>query len=328
LSTRHKPRAVFACRAVLRAILVAAALLFLAGIRVMAQPATSPSAPPTIPAWQTAAGGHMEFEVASIHLGEPGTFMHPNIVLNNEDTPVPPGGQFAADFPLQIFIEFAYKIMPTHEQEEAMLAHLPKWVATDHFVIQARFAGSPTKDQIRLMVQSLLAERFKLAVHIEAREVPVLGVVLDKPGRIGPRLRPHSDGPSCDASLVTPLDRNSPSVPPGGFLPFCGRVQAIDGPNHMVLVGGRNITLDHLAGYLPDFEDVGRPFADQTGLTGTYDFSLSWLPDRGGSAAQPVDAQGPSFYEALKDQLGLKLIPTHAVVRMLVIDHVEEPTPN
>jgi bla regulator protein blaR1 len=289
-------------------------------------------APPSQSAnWQTAAGGHAEFEVASIHLSEPGSFVHPNMALNNEDTPVPPGGEFIADFPLQIFIEFAYKIMPTHEQEEAMLAHLPKWVAADHFVIRAHFAANPTKDQIRLMMQSLLSDRFRLVTHFQSQDAAVFALVLDRQGRLGSRIRPHVEGMPCDASFAAPTDRTSPSLAPGGFLPHCGLVQAIDGPNHTVLIGARNIALDHIAAYLSDFEGQGRPIVDQTGLNGTFDFSLNWLPDRirllpAGSA--PLDAQGPSFLEALRDQLGLKLKPTHASVQTLVIDHVEQPTPN
>jgi uncharacterized protein (TIGR03435 family) len=99
-----------------------------------------------------------------------------------------------------------------------------------------------------------------------------------------------------------------------------------------MLVGARNITLDHLAGYLSDFDDQGRPIVDQTGLSGSWDFSLNWLPDRGGSSpAGPVqfpDADGPSLFEALKDQLGLKLEPTKASIPVLVIDHVEQPSAN
>ena len=114
-------------------------------------------------------------------------------------------------------------------------------------------------------------------------------------------------------------------------MPSCGVVQAIDGLTHTVLVGARNIAVDHIAGYLSDFEGEGRPIVDETGLSGTFDFSLIWLPERirllpAGTA--PFDAQGPSLLEALKDQLGLKLKPTHAVVQTLVIDHVEQPSPN
>lgn len=323
MTTRPLPRVFLADRAIHAGILPFAAALFLSTVPAVAQ-TTEGTAATKPPAWQTAAGGHAEFDVASIRRSEPGTFLRPNMVLNSEDTPVPPGGLFVADFPLQIFIEFAWKIMPSHEQEDAMLAHLPRWVATDHFVIRAQFTGSPTKDQIRLMMQSLLADRFKLAVHFENRDVPVFALVVDKQGKLGPRIRPHDEGAPCGKALAVPADRTSPAVPPGGFLAHCGGVQAIDGPNHTMLVGARNVALDHFVGYLSDFVDPGRPIVDQTGLSGAWDFSLNWLPD----GSQPADGDGPSIFEALKDQLGLKLKPTRASVPVLVIDHVEQPSRN
>lgn len=154
------------------------------------------------------------------HLGEPGKFTPPNFALNIDDTSIPPGRRLLADFPLESYIEFAYKIMPAREQTETMLAHLPKWVATDRFVIQAKAEGKPTKDQMRLMMQSLLADRFKLAVHFETQTVPVLALGLKKSGEIGPRLRPHSQGPSCDTALAVPRDRSSPSVIQEGLCLF------------------------------------------------------------------------------------------------------------
>jgi bla regulator protein blaR1 len=176
----------------------------------------------SVPKWQTAAGGRMEFEVASIRLEEHGKFVPPNIDLGNDDTPIPHGGPFIADFPLEKYIEFAYKIAPSRDQEEAMIAHLPKWVATDRFVIQAKAEGNPTKDQMRLMMQSLLADRFQVAVHFETREASVPALALKKPGKLGPRLRPNSEGPSCDNKLTMPADPSSPSVIPGGFVQICG----------------------------------------------------------------------------------------------------------
>jgi bla regulator protein blaR1 len=314
-----------------RPILAGTLSTFLLLVIVPAIAQTSPS-PTQVTAWQTAAGGHAEFEVASIHLSEPGTFLRPNMVLNAEDTPVPAGGHFVADFSLLIFIEFAWNLMPTREQESAMVAHLPRWVATDHFVIRAQFSGNPTKDQIRLMMQSLLVERFGLAVHFETHEAPAFALVASSPGKLGPRIRPHSNGPACDAMVAVPADRASPTLPPGGFLAACGRVLTVDGPNHTVVLGARNITLDHLAGYLGDIGNLDRPLVNQTGFAGTYDFSMSWLPEREGSsaapAAQSLDAQGPSFIEALRDDLGLKLKPTRAPIQTLVVDHVEQPTPN
>ncbi len=288
--------------------------------------------PSHLPAWQIAAGTRSEFEVASIRLAKPDTLLRPNLVLNSEDTPVPSGGHFIADFPLEIFIEFAYKIMPTREQEDAMFAHLPKWASTDRFVIEAEASGHPTKDQIRLMMQSLLADRFKLVVHFETREMPVFALVVDKPGKLGRGIRPHTQGPPCDKELNVSSDPTSSTIPPGEFIATCGRVQMVDGANHSKLLGGRNISIGHLAGYLPDFEDMGRPVVDETNLIGTFDFSLSWAPE--GDAASSVEdgrlanAEGPPLLVAVREQLGLKLKPTKALIQIPVVDHVQPLTPN
>jgi uncharacterized protein (TIGR03435 family) len=298
-----------------------------------AVPAPRTSQPVTVT--QTEDSGRLSFEVASIRPGDPGKFIPPTIDMSNEDTPITPGGAFIADFPLPVYVEFAYKILLTHAQEQAMIAHLPKWVSTQPFVIEAKApAEKVTKDQMRVMMQSLLADRFKLATHFETHDQAALALVLTKPGTRGPRLRPHSLGLACDSFWMAPPDRTAPSVPPGGFLPTCGVVVALNAPNHTVVFGARNVTMQSIAGNLatlPAVAEFGRPVLDQTGLAGTYDFSLSWLPDGSGSApgaAEPPDAQGPPFFEALKEQLGLKLKPTRAPVRTVVIDHVEELSPN
>jgi bla regulator protein blaR1 len=302
-----------------------------------AQSALPPESPSSqsIPTWQTAAGGRISFEVASIRLGDPGKFIPPTIDLSIEDTPITPGGAFIADFSLPIYIQFAYKILLTREQQHAMVAHLPKWVVGQPFVIQAKAPmANVTKDQMRLMMQSLLADRFKLAVHSETQDQPALALVLTKPGTPGPRLRPHSQGLACDARWTAPPDRTSPSLLPGEFVTSCGVFVAINVADHTILFGARDVTLQSIAANLttlPPVAEFGRPVVNQTGLAGTYDFSLAWLPDRSGSASgagEPPDAQGPSFLEALKEQVGLKLKPTRAAVRTLVIDHVEEPSPN
>lgn len=80
------------------------------------------------PDWENAGGGKMEFEVASIHLGEPGKFTPPNFALDTGNGWIPPGGRFHADFPLVVYITFAYKLWLTSEQMDTMLAHLPKWL--------------------------------------------------------------------------------------------------------------------------------------------------------------------------------------------------------
>ena len=96
-----------------------------------------------------------------------------------------------------------------------MLARLPKWVDTDLFEIDAKVAGNPTKDQMRLMMQSLLAERFHLAVHYETQDIPIYALTLMKPGTWGPKLIRHADGPPCDVSGPrNPATGMSPSVFP------------------------------------------------------------------------------------------------------------------
>ena len=129
---------------------------------------TVPAQSPDPPDWQTAAGGKMAFEVASVRLAK--TPRLPGFPLNNGDAK-PPGGRFSASFPLWIYIEFAYKLDVFQWGE--IRAQLPKW-ANDDYAIDAKADGNPTKDQMRLMMQSLLADRFKLRVHSESKEVPVL----------------------------------------------------------------------------------------------------------------------------------------------------------
>lgn len=308
--------------------------LLLAGIAACLLPSgfarAQTSAPPA-PAWQTAAGGHMEFEVATIKPGDPGKFIPPTFGLNIDDAPIPPGGRFIADFTLPVYIAFAYKLILTPEQRTALLAHLPDWVRTQEFVIEAQApVANPTKDQMRLMVQSLLADRFKLALHFETRDIPVLAIVLAKPNVLGPRLRPHAQGLACDAKWTPPADPNAPAVPPGGFLPKCGDVALDFDSDRVALLGGRNVPMEHIAQYLPAVYKFGRPIVDQTGLTGTFDFSLNWAPDSNSQFRWDGadELGGPEFLDALKNQLGLKLIPTRAPVQTLVIDHIEQPSPN
>jgi uncharacterized protein (TIGR03435 family) len=78
-----------------------------------------------------------------------------------------PHGHLVAQAPIETYIAFAFKVWPSGEIRDAMLAHVQKWVTTDQYVINAQAEGDPTKDQMRRMMQSLLADRFKLAVHFE-----------------------------------------------------------------------------------------------------------------------------------------------------------------
>jgi hypothetical protein len=85
-------------------------------------------------------------------------------------------------------------------------------------VIDAKADGNPTKDQMRLMMQSLLADRFKLRAHFETKQVPVLALTLVKPGKLGPKLLPHSEGPPCPdtSEILNPLTTPPPALPKAG----------------------------------------------------------------------------------------------------------------
>jgi len=280
--------------------------------------------------WQKAAGGKMAFEVDSVKPSA-GAFAPSNFPLDPSAGYVATNGRLSAQSPLSGYIQFAYKLWGY----EVDLSHLPKWVYSDRYTIEARAATSnPTKDQMRLMMQSLLADRFQFTAHFEVREIPVLELRLAKAGKPGPKLVSHADGPSCDQPIA------SFGADPLGFPFNCHTVSAYDGkPGTMlVVIGSRDVTMDALAGtFSGDFAGplgFDRPVIDKTGLTGSFDFTLEWARERraslasGSPAPAPSDPVGPTVLQALNDQLGLKLIPTKTSLPILVIDRAERPSEN
>ena len=280
-----------------------------------------------VPDWQTKAGGRMAFEVASVKLNK-GGFVPPAYPLNAGEAYRPTGGYFRADFPLSVYIQFAYKIWGNEEQTRELRAHLPAWAFTDNYAIDARAAtGNPTKDQMRLMVQSLLAERFQLAPHFETREVPVLVLTQVQAGKLGPKLVPHADGPPCDKPGIAP-DRGYT-----GFPPSCGSLAVLRrSAGALMLAGYRDASMDTLANALSVL-DLGRPVIDRTGLGGRFDFTMEWAPESAAPPpsnppAAPPEPLGQTPLQALRDQLGLKVEPERGPLQILVIDKVERPTEN
>src|SRR5262245_22413973 len=171
---------------------------------------------------------------------------------------------------------------------------------------------------MRLMLQSLLADRFNLAVHFDRRETPALALVLDKPATTGAELNPHSDDVPCDVSKVTS----------DTLVPVCGHAEAIPKPNNSLLMSGRNLTMNQIAGILSYLSaDFAHPLVDQTGLAERFDFTLEWTRESNNPGLAPTNP-GPTIHEALQDQLGLKLKSTRVLMDTLVIDHVERPSEN
>jgi bla regulator protein blaR1 len=278
--------------------------------------------------WQTSAGGKMAFEVASIKPSK-GEYVPSNFPLTPWDDYSPTNGRLRADSTLAGYIGFAYKLW-SNDVQSREFSRLPKWVDTDRYTIEARAAtGDPTKDQMRLMVQSLLADRFRLAVHFEARDVPVFELRLAKPGKPGPKLISHADGPPCDKPGVSPGE----GLP--GFPADCHSLSAISKPGTtLVMVGSRDVTMDVLAGAFSGSVPLGlsRPVIDRTGLKGTFDFTLEWAREPRTPATSdsppPSVPIGPTPIEALRLQLGLNLEPAKPSVPILVIDRVERPSEN
>ncbi len=279
--------------------------------------------------WEKAAGGKMAFDVASVRqntsgLPPRGDPIRSNVPLGPDDSYAPTGGLLLmSNHAVSDFILFAYNL--DLREEIAMSSTLPKWARTERFNIEARGPASATKDQMRLMMQSLLANRFKLAVHFETHVQPILNLVLATAGKTGPQLVNHSDSHPCidpAHSVTQGTDAN------GASLAACGLMLARDMPDGSVRVSASDVTMQKIAddlSFLPPV-NADRPVVDHTALTGKFDFVID-LPKglRGGVSTDPAV---PSFVDILRDQLGLKLESATGPVRSIVIDHIEKPTAN
>jgi uncharacterized protein (TIGR03435 family) len=205
----------------------------------------------------------------------------------------------------------------------------PAWIDKLHFEIEARAEGNPGNEQLRLMLQSLLEDRFKLLLHNETRQLPVYALVLSKAGKTGPQLTPHSD----DAKCTDPVAGKPPPQPsPGEPMPaYCGGFFMSARPGALRETGNR-ITMDMLVSFLS--QSVDRTLVNRTPLSGVFDFTLEFAPELGpgsqpgSGTSAPDSTAAPSLFTALQEQLGLKLESTKGRVDVVVIDHVEEPSAN
>jgi uncharacterized protein (TIGR03435 family) len=291
----------------------------------------------------TATGHPLAFDVASVRANKSDAPPYANFPLGPGDVYVPNGGYFAAtNQPLAVYILFAYKVKGN--QAQALIPQLPGWVTSDRFDIQARAEGNPSKDEMREMMRSLLADRFRLAIRTEEREVPVLAAVLVKPGKTGPNLRMHRDDGSCPTNAPGPSAQPSAQTPApsqtvdGGFPALCGGIFVMPptAPGRL-RAGARNVTMAFIVDSLSGATNLGRPMVDQTGLNGTVDFLLEFVPERqgpppgpGGPIADPsADVPtGLTFQDALREQLGIKLESQKGSTEVLVVDHIEHASEN
>jgi uncharacterized protein (TIGR03435 family) len=213
------------------------------------------------------------------------------------------------------------------------MRQFPEWAVRDRFDINARTnSPNPTKDDLRLMVQSLLQDRFKLAVHRETRRVPVLALTLAKAGKTGPQLRAHGVASACPSTSSAQFRSMQAAAVLGIWPVECGDGEEVRVSAHAVRDGGRDMSMDAIASWLTGAGDYAdRPVINTTGLKGSYDFVVEFAPNYPGSA-KPDDASTetsePAFPDALVDQLGLRLKKQDGTASFFTIDHVEYPSAN
>jgi len=241
-----------------------------------------------------------QFEAASIKPSAPMEMGRVNVGVQ-----MLPGGRISmSGVTAKNLIQQAYGV------REFQIVGGPGWLGLERYDITAKPEGAATQDQVKVMMQALLADRFKLQFHRETKELPTYALVVAKGG---------------------PKFHESEVVPEGSDKPTGAR---------MTMERGRfsvqSAPVAALANQLGQV--LGQSVIDKTGLTGNYDFKLEWTPDEGserrmirapgGDSPTPADAAGPSIFTALQDQLGLKLESTKGPVEILVIDRAEKPSEN
>jgi uncharacterized protein (TIGR03435 family) len=231
-----------------------------------------------------------------------------------------PDGYSASNISLKILIQAAYGI------REDLISGAPGWVDSARYDIDAKVDGADvealkklTPEQRRLILQPLLADRFKLKVHTETKQLPVYELVVAK------------GGSKLKEAIVGDIYANGIKGPDGvgrGGMVRMGRGQ----------LTAQGVPMSSVVNMLS--QQLHRTVIDKTGLTGKYDLELNWTPDEGEGMGPPppgggqphgdapTEGSGPSIFTATQEQLGLRLQSGKGPVDTLVIDHVETPTEN
>lgn len=237
------------------------------------------------------------FEVASI---KPNASNDHRVMIRMQ-----PGGRFSATgMSARMLITQAFDI------REFQVIGAPGWTDSDHFDINAKAESSMeriTPAQLRPMLKSLLVERFQLKYHEETKELPVYSLVVAKSGaKVKASETPQGGAPVPQMMRV-------------------GRGQ----------INANGATMAAVARMIS--QQLGRDVIDNTGLKGNYDVNLEWTPEpgQGGGGAPPppgavppADANGPTLFTALQEQLGLRLESTKGPVTVVVIDSIAKPSEN
>jgi uncharacterized protein (TIGR03435 family) len=199
---------------------------------------------------------------------------------------------------------------------------LPAWTDEERFDIAARAPANTPDNQLRLMLRTLLSERFRLVVRTERRERPVYALVVARAdGRLGPNLKPSAE---CDAGAISTLGaRTGDAAVPVGKRP-CTVITGSNGKEAYITGGARSV--EELVRAL-QLVVTDRPVVNRTGLVATYDFDLRF--SAAPLATPPTPALDyPSIFAAAPEQLGLRLESTRGAVEFLVVERIERPTPD
>jgi uncharacterized protein (TIGR03435 family) len=258
----------------------------------------------------------LAFEAATIKPGDPAVTFSGGSCHGTDSTysgalpitPPPLGRCHFRQVTLKMLVQEAYDFRGPNADD--MVLGGPSWMTSQRFTIEAKAPEPTTVANMRLMLRSLLRDRFKLKAHTETREFSGYVLVV---GRNGSRLEPAK----------------GTEEKPG--ISGKGRGQLL----------GQGATIAQLVTVLS--MDLTKPVRDETGLTGTYNFSLTWTPgeNAGGLGAMiarlppevqaripGADPNGPSIFTALQEQLGLRLDSRKVSTEIVIIDAAESPTPN
>ena len=245
---------------------------------------------------------------------------------------VPTGGLLTAtNQSVLTLLIFAYKINIS-EFRGGLMRSLPGWATTARFDVNARAESQEvTKEDMRIMMQSLLEDRFKVKAHRESRQMPVFGLYFVRPGRTGPQLKPHHREVSCSTPLPQPSADASAAGMVGLWPSACGDGSEMRRSKDILREGGRDMTMSAITDWLTGSGEYDRPFVDKTELPGRYDFLLEFDPEslgREGMSSGPGDNSGPDLLEAVKKQLGLESKKETGPVSIFVVDEIQYPTEN
>jgi uncharacterized protein (TIGR03435 family) len=243
-----------------------------------------------------------------------------------------PGGFGGLNVTARELIAYAYGV--PQNQAAQLVDGGPDWLGSDRFNVDARVNGPRlAPEQFPPLIQRLLADRFHLVAHRETRPIPVFALVAIPDASERTRKLRRNTAVDCEARRAAARAAGGPPPLTGSGAAAADRLtcalRIFPGEMH-----GDAVSMSMLAGYLDAF--AGRTVVDRTGLNGYYDVDLVWTPDapapgtpvRRPPDAPPVDPNGPSFFTALEEQLGVKLQSETAPMSELVIDSIDRPEEN